>query len=109
MMPISDPHDIFFYLHHTLMKDNYNTGKTKEGNIQALIGFMLKSPTSGLQVQTVKPLYYMHNKEIPRFPNKLKVMITSGLRRLISSKEIFPLSQFYFSNAIRILYKRRDI
>ena len=46
--------------------------------------------------------YYMHNKEIPRFPNKLKVIITSGLRRFISSKEIFPCSQFYFSNAIHI-------
>ena len=30
----------------------------------------------------------MHNKEIPQFSNKLKVTITSGLRRFISSKEI---------------------
>ena len=35
-----------------------------------------------------------------RFLNKLKVIITSGLGRFISSKEIFPPSRFYFSNAI---------
>ena len=50
----------------------------------------------------------MHNKEIPRFPNKLKVIFTSGLRRFISSKEIFPCSRFYFSSAICI-YKRKNI
>ena len=47
-----------------------------------------------------KYVYYMHNKEIWRFLNKLKAIITSGLRRFISSKEIFPPSRFYFSNAI---------
>ena len=45
-------------------------------------------------------IYYMHNKEIWWFLNKLKAIITSGLRRFISSKEIFPPSRFYFSNAI---------
>ena len=39
---------------------------------------------------------YLQNEEIPRFQNKLKVIITSGLRRFISSKEIIPCSQFYF-------------
>ena len=53
-------------------------------------------------------LYYMHNKEIPWFPNKLKVIITSGLGRFISSKKIFPSSRFYFSNAI-CTYKRGNI
>ena len=55
-----------------------------------------------------KTLYYMHNKEIPWFPNKLKVIITSGLGRFISSKKIFPSSRFYFSNTVRI-YKRGNI
>ena len=44
-------------------------------------------------------VYYMHNKEIRRFLNKLKAIITSGLGRFTSSKEIFPPSLFYFSNA----------
>ena len=34
-------------------------------------------------------LYYMHNEEMPRFSNKLKVIITSGLRRFISANEIY--------------------
>ena len=45
-------------------------------------------------------IYYMHNKEISGFLNKLKGIITSGLRRFISCKEIFLPSRFYFSNAI---------
>ena len=48
-------------------------------------------------------IYYMHNKEIWRFFNKLKAIITSGLRRFSSAKEIFPPSRIYFSNAI-VLY-----
>ena len=57
-----------------------------------------------------KPCYnyfILHNKEISHFLNKLKAIITSGLRRFISSKEIFPPSQFYFSNAI-ILCKAQE-
>ena len=50
--------------------------------------------------------YYMHNEEIWRFLNKLKAIITSGLGRFISSKEIFPPSRFYFSNAIVLSYAR---
>ena len=55
-----------------------------------------------------KTIYYMHNEEIARFSNKLKVIITSGLRRFISSAEIFPCSRFYFSNAFGI-YERGNI
>ena len=36
-----------------------------------------------------KEIYYMHNKEIPLFPNKLKVIITSCLRNL------FPLRKYF--------------
>ena len=35
----------------------------------------------------------MHNEEVPRFLKKLKVIITFGLGRFISSKEIFPCSR----------------
>ena len=58
--------------------------------------------------QTYMLAYYMHNEEMPQFSKKLKVIITSGLRRFISSKEIFPCSQFYLSNAFGI-YKRWNI
>ena len=51
-------------------------------------------------ISDVKNIYYMHSEEIWRFFNKLKAIITSGLRRFISSKEIFLPSQFYFSYAI---------
>ena len=51
-------------------------------------------------------IYYMHNKKISRFLNKLKAIITSSLGRFISSKEIFPPSWFYFSNAIVLCYAR---
>ena len=47
-----------------------------------------------------KSKYYMHNEEIWRFLNKLKAIMTSGLGRFISSKEIFLPSRFYFSIAI---------
>ena len=46
------------------------------------------------------PLYYMLNKEISGFLNKLKVIITSGLRRFISSNKMFPHDWFYFPIAI---------
>ena len=49
-------------------------------------------------------IYYMQNEEIWRFLNKLKAIITSGLGRFISSKEIFLPSRFYFSNAIVLSY-----
>ena len=58
----------------------------------------LKIPYTS-QIST-RSLYYMHNKEIWWFLNKLKALITSGLRRFISSKEIIPPGRFYFSNAI---------
>ena len=52
-------------------------------------------------------IYYMHNEEIWRFLNKLKAIITSGLGRFISSKEIFPPSRFYFSNANAGIFESR--
>ena len=54
-------------------------------------------------------VYYMHNKEIWRFLNKLDAIITSGLRRFISSKEIFPPSRFYFFNAIVLCEAREHL
>ena len=57
-----------------------------------------KSNYRGIKVMIT--IYYMHNKKISRFLNKLKAIITSGLRKFISSKEIFPPSRFYFSSAI---------
>ena len=39
---------------------------------------------------------------------ELKLIVTSGLGRFISSKEIFPSIRFYVSSAIRI-YKRGNI
>ena len=54
-------------------------------------------------------IYYMHKKEIWRFLNKLKAIITFGLRRFISSKEIFLPSRFYFSNAIVLCQAREHL
>ena len=49
----------------------------------------------------------MHNEEIRQFLNKLKTIITSGLGRFISPKEIFPPSRFYFSNANAGIFESR--
>ena len=58
---------------------------------------------------TILSIYYMHNKEMPWFSNKIKVIISFGLERFISSKEIFPSSRFYFSNSNPYIYKRGNI
>ena len=54
-------------------------------------------------------VYYMHNEEIPQFSNKLKVIITSGLRRFISSKEIFPCSRFLLFQYIQYITMREHM
>ena len=40
-------------------------------------------------IHSITYRYYMHNIEIPRFPNKLNVIITSGSKDLLSLRKYF--------------------
>ena len=61
-----------------------------------LLFFYEESRSNVSDPKGAENIYYLHNKEIWRFLNKLKEIITSCLRGFIFSKEIFPRSRFYF-------------